>query len=293
MMACAGLTIALLWAVLRYATDFMHPLYIVFWRSLFGVLILVPWMVRQGPSVMKTTHLPMHFARSITGFTAMIGIFYSVAHIPLAQAMAVNYSGPLFATLGAVLLFGEAIKARRVAALIAGFIGMLIVLRPDVDSFNWGMGAALLGAVSMAGSLLLIRTLGKTEKNQAIVIYGNTLSLPFALVLALMYWKWPTLHEWGLLILIGAMSTVAQLFMNRALIVAETGAVLPIDFLRLVFVSILGALFFAQPIDEFMWLGGGIILCSVVYIARRESQATDGEEASDEAESSAEEKSAP
>ena len=115
----------------------------------------------------------------------------------------------------------------------------------------------------------------------------------FALVLALMFWEWPTLHDWGLLILIGAMSTVAQLFMNRALIVAETGAVLPIDFLRLVFVSLLGALLFAQPIDEFMWLGGGIILCSVVYIARRESQATDGEEASDDAESPAEEESAP
>jgi drug/metabolite transporter (DMT)-like permease len=272
MMACAGLTIALLWAVLRHASGFMHPLYIVFWRSLFGVLILVPWMVRQGPTVMRTSRMGTHFLRSITGFGAMIGIFYSVAHIPLAQAMAVNYSGPLFATLGAVLLFGEAIKARRVVALAAGFIGMLIVLRPDVDSFSWGMAAAVLGAVSMAGSLLLIKTLGKTEKNQAIVIYGNTLSLPFAFVMALMFWHWPSWYEWALLIVIGVMSTVAQLFMNRALIVAETGAVLPIDFLRLVFVSILGAVLFAQPIDEYMWLGGGIILCSVVYIAQRESK---------------------
>jgi len=272
MMACAGLTIALLWAVLRHASDYMHPLYIVFWRSLFGALILVPWMIRQGPSVMKTSRLGMHFLRSLTGFTAMIGIFYSVAHIPLAQAMAVNYSGPLFATLGAVLLFGEAIKARRVVALVTGFTGMLIVLRPDVDSFSWGMAAAVLGAVSMAGSLLLIRSLGKTEKNQAIVIYGNTLSLPFAFVMALMFWHWPSWYEWCLLIVIGGMSTVAQLFMNRALIVAETGAVLPIDFLRLVFVSILGAVLFAQPIDEYMWLGGGIILCSVVYIASRESK---------------------
>jgi len=275
MMACAGLTIALLWSVLRYASDFMHPLYIVFWRSLFGILILVPWMVRQGASVMKTKRLKMHFARSITGFTSMIGIFYSIAHIPLAQAMAVNYSGPLFATLGTILLFGEAVKKRRVFALIAGFIGVLIVLRPDVDSFNWGIGAAVLGAVGMAGSILFIRTLGKTEKNQAIVIYSNTLSLPFALVLALMFWEWPTLHDWVLLFIIGVMSTVAQLFMNRALIVAETSAVLPIDFLRLVFVSILGAVLFDQPIDEFMWLGGAIILCSVVYIARREARASD------------------
>jgi drug/metabolite transporter (DMT)-like permease len=250
----------------------MHPLYIVFWRSLFGALVLIPWIMRRGTSIMRTDRLPLHFARSITGFTAMIGIFYSVAHIPLAQAMAINYSGPLFATLGAVLIFGEALKLRRVAALAIGFIGVLLVLRPDVDSFDWGMAAALLGAASMAGSMLLIRALGQTENNAAIVVYGNTLSLPLALVLALMFWEWPTPYEWGLLVTIGVMSTIAQLFMNRALAVAETGAVIPIDFLRLVFVSILGAVFFAQPIDEFMWLGGTIILCSSVYIARREAR---------------------
>ena len=116
-MACAGFTIAILWAVLRYASETMHPLYIVFWRSLFGVLILAPWMMRQGVSVLKTDRLPLHFLRSMSGFIAMIGIFYSVAHIPLAQAMAINYSGPLFAALGAVLLFGEVFHARRVTAL--------------------------------------------------------------------------------------------------------------------------------------------------------------------------------
>jgi len=274
MMACAGLTIALLWCVLRYASDYMHPLYIVFWRSLFGALVLVPWIMRQGTSVMRTKRLPLHFARSLTGFTAMIGIFYSVAHIPLAQAMAINYSGPLFATLGAVLIFGEAVKMRRIAALIIGFVGVLLVLRPDVDSFDWGMAAALLGAASMAGSMLLIRSLGQTENNVAIVVYGNTLSLPLAFVLALAFWEWPTLHDWMLLIVIGVMSTIAQLFMNRALTVAETGAVIPIDFLRLVFVSILAALLFDQPIDEFMWLGGAIILCSSIYIARREAKVT-------------------
>ena len=274
MMACAGLTIACLWAVLRYASEFMHPLYIVFWRSLFGVLVLAPSIMRIGVSVLKSDRLGMHFLRSITGFGAMIGIFYSVAHIPLAQAMAVNYSGPLFASLGAVLLFGEKVHARRVGALIVGFAGMLIVLRPGVDSFNLGTAAAVLGAVSMAGSMLLIRSLGQTEHNQTIVVYGNALSLPLALVMALFFWHWPSPMEWGLLIIIGAMSTVAQLFMNRALTVAETGAVIPIDFLRLVFVSFLGALLFDQAIDAFMWLGGAIILCSVVYIARREALAS-------------------
>ena len=273
MMACAGFTIAVLWAVLRHASEFMHPLYMVFWRSLFGAMVLIPWILRQGKGVLKTDRMPLLFVRSITGFIAMVGIFYSVAHIPLAQAMAINYSGPLFASLGAVLIFGELMKARRVAALIVGFLGVLVVLRPGVDDFSLGTAAALLGALGMASSMLAIRALGTTESNQAIVIYGNMLALPFAAVLAVMYWQWPSWYEFGLLVVIGALSTVAQLFMNRALIVAETGAIIPIDFLRLVFVSVLGAVLFGQSIDAFMWLGGIVILASVVYITRREAKA--------------------
>ncbi|MFN3230691.1 MAG: DMT family transporter [Alphaproteobacteria bacterium] len=275
MMVCASATIALLWAVLRVASETMHPFYILFWRSVFGVLILLPIFVRAGPSALKTTRLPLHGVRSLSGIIAMGGIFYSVAHIPLGQAMAINYSGPLFATLGAVLILGEPIRSRRMIALAVGFVGMLIVVRPGVEHVNLGVLAALIGVVGMAGSLLSIKKLAETEANTTIIFYGNTLGLPISLavVLALGVWQWMSWMEFGLLALIGLMSTVAQLFLNRALKLAEAGAVLPVDFLRLVFVTVLGAVLFDEQPEVLTWIGAGIILCSTVYIARRESRA--------------------
>ncbi|MDX1580690.1 MAG: DMT family transporter, partial [Alphaproteobacteria bacterium] len=204
---------------------------------------------------------------------AMVGIFYSIAHIPLAQAMAINYSAPLFATLGAVLLLGEPVRMRRMVAVLIGFSGMLIVLRPGMQAIELGTLAAILGAMGMAASLLCIKRLSATENNSTIIVYGNTIGLPIALVLALGFWKWPSWEELGLLVAIGAFSTTAQLFLNRALALAEASAVLPVDFLRLVFVSLLGALLFAEPVNAFTWIGGAVILFSTVYIGHRESQA--------------------
>lgn len=273
MMVLASIVIAVLWAVLRYASDYMHPLYIVFWRSLFGALLLAPWFMRNGVSQLKTTRLPLHFLRSFFGVLAMTGIFYSIATIPLAEAMAINYSGPLFATLGAVLFLGERIRARRIAAVLIGFAGMLVVVRPGLVEVGLGVGAAILGAVAMAGSLLSIKKLSETEANQTIIVYGNLLCLPLAFLLALAFWQWPTWELLGLLLAIALLSTAAQLCLNRALALAEASAVLPVDFLRLVFVTVLGIVLFGQEPGLYIWIGAAIILASTVYIARREAVA--------------------
>lgn len=273
MMVCASATIAVLWAVLRIASETMHPFYILFWRSVFGVLILLPVFVRAGPASLKTDRLPVHALRSICGVVAMGGIFYSVANIPLGQAMAINYSGPLFATLGAVLIFREALPKQRIIALAIGFAGMLIVVRPGVDHVSLGVLAALIGVLGMAGSLLSIKSLAATEANTTIIAYGNTLALPVSFGLALTVWQGMSWLEFGLLVAIGALSTVAQLFLNRALKLADAGAVLPVDFLRLVFVTTLGAVLFGEQTPLLTWLGAGIILCSTVYIARQETRA--------------------
>ena len=203
MMICAGAVIALLWAILRYASETMNPLYMVFWRSLFGAMLLAPMFMRTGVGSLRTKRLPLHFARSAFGVFAMIGIFYSVAHIELAQAVAISYSAPLFATLGAVLILGEKIRARRVFAIVVGFFGMVVVLRPGMESINLGTLAAVMGAAATAGSLLCIKKLSETD-----------------------------------------------------------------------------AVFFAEQPDVYAWVGAGVILCSTVYIARREAKDGDNSDIS-------------
>lgn len=270
-MIAAGAVIATLWGVLRAASETMHPLFMVFWRSIFGVLVLAPFFVHSGIANLRTKHLGLHFGRSLCGFGAMMGIFYSIAHIPLSQAMAINYSGPLFASIGAVLILGEAMRVPRIIALGVGFIGMLVVMRPGVQEIGPGTLAAIFGAVCMAGSLLFIKKLSDTEANTAIIVYGNTLSLPVAFFVALQFWQPLGWVEVGWLVLIGILSTLAQWLLNRALSLAEASAVLPVDFLRIVFVTIIGALIFAEAPDIGAWLGGAIILGSCVYLARHEA----------------------
>lgn len=274
MMVCAAISIALLWGLLRVGSQTMHPFFMVFWRSLIGALVLAPFFVRTRFSGLRTARLGLHFVRSIFGFGAMAGIFYSIAHIPLGQAIAVNYSAPLFASIGAVVILGEAIHRRRIAALMVGFIGMLVVVRPGIQDTGLGTIAAIFGAVCMAATFLCIKKLSESEQNAAIIVYGNTLSLPLALFVALEFWQPIGWYEIGLLIIIGIMSTISQWFLNQALSLADATAVLPVDFLRIVFITIIGAAFFEEALDALSWLGAGIILAASVYIARREANST-------------------
>ena len=271
LMICASATISVLWALLRWGAEAMHPVYMVFWRSLFGAVVLVPLFLRSGVAQLRTRRLPLHFLRSACSLFAMVGIFYSIAHVPLAQGMAVNYSAPLFATIGAAILLGETLHRRRIVAVLIGFLGMLVVVRPGFADIHIGILAALMGAVAMAGSLLCVKKLSATEPTQVIIFHGNTLCLPISLALALTYWQPMTWHDAGVMAIIGVVSSTAQWFLAKALSMADAGAVLPLDFLRLVFVTILGVALFHETPDLFTMLGAGLILISVVYIARREA----------------------
>jgi drug/metabolite transporter (DMT)-like permease len=271
LMICASATISVLWALLRWGAETMHPIYMVFWRSLFGAIVLAPLIARGGPALLRARRLPLHFLRSVCSLVAMVGIFYSIAHVPLAQGMAVNYSAPLFATIGAALLLGETLHRRRIIAVLIGFLGMLVVVRPGVEDVHIGILAALMGAMAMAGSLLCVKKLSATEATPTIILYGNTLCLPIALGLAIAYWQPMTWHNLMVLAIIGAVSSTAQWFLAKALSMADAGAVLPMDFLRLVFVTILGVVLFGERPDLLTVAGAGLILCSTVYIARRET----------------------
>jgi drug/metabolite transporter (DMT)-like permease len=148
---------------------------------------------------------------------------------------------------------------------------MLVVVRPGFADIHIGILAALMGAVAMAGSLLCVKKLSATEPTQVIILYGNTLCLPISLLLALNYWQPMTWHDAGVMAIIGVVSSTAQWFLAKALSMADAGAVLPMDFMRLVFVTIIGIALFGETPDVFTLVGAGLILVSTVYIARREA----------------------
>lgn len=270
LMIASGALYAILWACIRYASAQVHPFVIVFFRNVFGLLALAPWLIRTGRAAVKTRRFTGHLARGLASTIAMAGIYYSISAIPLAQVVALSYAAPLFAALGAVVVLGEKLRARRITAILIGFAGMLIVLRPGIETFSLGVGAALVGALGMAGVMLTVKNLADTERPATIVVYANSLTMPAALALAIWFWRWPVGVDWIWLVLIGTLSTLAQILMNRAFALADTSVILPYDFLRLLFATGLGVALFGERIDMVSILGAAIILGATVYVARRD-----------------------
>ncbi len=275
---------ASMWVMIRYASRQVHAFEIVFFRNAIGTAVLLPMMLRNK-GLIRLDRLTANLRRATSGFIATMGTFYAVAHAPMATALSINYTAPLFATVGAVLFLGEKIHARRVAALVVGFIGMLIVVRPGALPMTPGVLAAMISAVSTAFSIIAIRQLVATDDSRAVAAWTFILMTPPSLIVALTVWQWPPAHVWPLLFAIGCAAAVGQLSMNRAFALAEASAVLPYDFVRFGLVTVAGIALFGERLDALTIVGGITIFAATVYLAVRERQIARGVRAASVAES--------
>ena len=267
----SSIAFASMWVMIRFASHDVHAFVIVFFRNLIGTLVLVPMMLRNK-GLMRIGRLKANLRRATSGFIATTGTFYAVSHAPLATALSINYTAPLFATVAAVLFLGEKLQARRVAALIAGFAGMLIVVRPGALPLTPGVLAAMVSAVATAFSIIAIRQLVASDDSRSVAAWSFILMTPPSLVLAVLYWTPPPLALWPLLFTIGCVAAVGQLAMNRAFALAEASAVLPYDFVRFALVTLFGITIFDERLDAMTVAGGIVIFSATVYLAVRERQ---------------------
>ena len=264
---------ASMWVMIRYAARALHSFEIVFFRNALGLVFLLPMMLRN-PGLIRLERLKTHLGRATSGFIATMGTFYAVANAPLADVLAINYTAPLFGTIGAVLLLGERIRARRVAALAVGFLGMLLVLRPGAVPITAGIVAAIIAAVATGWSIVAMRSLVGQDDARAVAAWTFILTTLPSLGVALLVWAPPPLVVWPLLAGIGAAAAIGQLTLTRAFSLAEASAVLPLDFVRFALVTGAGILLFGETYDALTIIGGALILGSTIYIAWRERQAS-------------------
>mgnify|MGYP002784887373 FL=1 len=260
-----------MWVMIRYAARHLHSVEIVFFRNLIGLAFLMP-MILRTPGLIRRDRLRLHLGRATSGFLATMGTFYAVANAPLADALAINYTAPLFGTLGAVLVLGERIRMRRLVALAVGFAGMLLVLRPGQVPMTPGIVAAIISAVSTGYSIVAMRSLVGVDDPRAVAAWTFILILGPSLVTALFVWRVPPDTLWGLLVGIGAAAAVGQLTLTRAFSLSEASAVLPLDFVRFGLVTAAGVLLFDERYDGMTLAGGALILGSTIYLAFREAQ---------------------
>jgi len=272
LMLASATFFALMVVSIRYASQQLHAFEIAFFRCVFGALFALPLLRVHGLGLLRTQRLEFYVVRCTVGMVSMLAGFWALVHLPLAQAVALSYSTPLFVTIGAVLVLGEVVRARRWSAVIAGFIGILIIVRPASGDFSSDSLIALFAAGLSGLVTISIKFLSRTEPPDRIVLLTTLLWVPLTLPGALLVWEWPQAHIWPWLVLSGLLGTSGHYCWTRALKISDASALAPLSYLQLVIVATLAWLLFDEAIDRYTAIGATIVISASVYIARREAR---------------------
>ena len=272
LMLLATVMMSCMHASIRYLSETMHPFEIAFFRNLFALVVVLPWFVRYGAAPLRTSRLPLHVLRAALNAVAMLSFFYALSLAPLSEVTALNFTAPIFATLLAVPILREAVGVHRWGAIAVAFAGTLIILRPGFGSIGAGQLLTLLSSLVWACALMTIKTLGRSESSVTIVAYMGLLMIPLSLAPAIFVWQWPDAWQLSWLALIGLLGGIGQFSMTEALRQADTAVVMPVDFSKLIWATLLAYSAFGEVPDLFTWIGGGVIFVSTFYITYRERQ---------------------
>jgi drug/metabolite transporter (DMT)-like permease len=259
-------------AVIRLLSDDLHPFEIAFFRNALALVTLAPLVARAGLSSLRTTKLRLHALRGVLNAVAMLTFFWGLARTPLAEVAALGFTSPLFATLLAALILKERVGPRRSLALLIGFAGALVIIRPGFGAVGAGQVALLVSALAWAAALTDIKVLARTETSLTITVYAAGFLTPITLLAALPFWQWPSGQQFLLLCAVAGFGTFYQLAVAQAFRMADTSQVLPADFTKLIWAAALGWILFAEVPDVWVFVGGAVIFAAVFYVSYRESR---------------------
>lgn len=270
LMFVATICFSVMHALIRYMSAELHPFELAFFRNIFGLLVVIPWFMRYGLKPLKTKRLGLHALRAGINAMAMLMFFYAVSITPLADVAALSFTAPIFATVLAILILGEVVGFRRWCAILFGFCGTLVLLRPGLEVVSDGQLLVVASASFWACALIVIKILGRTESSVTIITYLILLMAPLSAIPAAMVWSTPSFQQLGVMAAMGVLGTFGQLLMTQALKEGDTNAVMPLDFLKMIWAVLLGFFVFGEVPGIFTWVGGAMIFASITYIAYRE-----------------------
>ena len=270
-MSGASFCFATLNLLIRFASEELETMQIAFFRAFFALLVMLPWALRQGAASLRTAHLKVHVARSMVSVVSMYLWFTAVVVLPLADAVALNFTIPLFVTIGAALILRELVGLRRWSATVIGFIGALVIIRPGFADVSVYSALPILAAACVAINTLIVKRLSHHDSPGTIVLYMNLLLTPMCLIPALFVWVWPSPKVWLVVISLGLLAAFAHILFTRAFLHADASAIQPFDYTRLPFVALFGYVFFAEVPSPWLWLGGAMIIGAAIYTTHRET----------------------
>lgn len=265
-----ALTMSFMWVFIRRISQDIHPFEIAFFRSLFGLIAVIPWFVKYGLQPLRTGRLGLLGLRGFLNTISMLGFFMALSITPVADVTALAFMAPIYATLFAMFYFREKVGLRRWSAILFGFVGTLVVLRPGFETIGTGQMLVIGSGVIWGACLVIIKVIGRTESSATITAYMTLFMAPMTLVPALFVWHWPSGEQFIWLVGIGILGGVGQMAMSESLRCAETHVVMPADFTKLIWVAAIGYLAFGEVPGLYVWLGGAMIFGSTAFIAYRE-----------------------
>ena len=273
LMCISTVAFSIMHGLVRYVSEDMHPFQIAFFRNVFGLVFLLPLIVRSNFVIFQSKRIGLHALRGVINIIAMLMFFTALAISPLAKVTALSFTAPIFMAVLSFFVLAERFRLHRWMAIITGFLGMLVILRPGIVVIDTGallvIGSASLWAVTM----ILIKILSRTESSVSIAGWMGIFLGLFSIGPALWVWQTPTLVDIGWLLLIGLFGSMAQVSLAQSLKETDPTAIMPFDFLKLVWTALIGIWFFAEIPDIFTWIGAAIIFASGLYIAHRERRA--------------------
>lgn len=258
-------------AVAKIAVDHYHVLQILFFRQLLVFLSALPSMAKNFPQNLKTQHPKIHCLRLIGAFIALCCSIWGVAVLPLTTATTLWFTQVFFVTLIAVAFLNEQAGIHRKIAMVCGFLGVIVVMRPGVEgTLNIHTLIPVVGALGAAVAVSCVRKLSQTESTATLLAYqaifvGLLAGIP-------LFWLWtsPDLYGYALLLGMGVLATVGQWVGVKSLRLGEASVVSNIEYVKLVYAAILGFVLFAEIPDAYTLTGAGIIILSCLYLYHRE-----------------------
>src|ERR1700709_427645 len=256
------LTLMLIVAVAgREATRELNVFQIMEVRSILGFFMLYPLIhMSGGLAAMKTSRPLQHIARNLIHYAAQLGWFFALTLIPLGQVVSIEFTMPIWTAILAAAFLGERMTVWKIAAIVLGVVGVVIIVRPVAGEINPGQLIALGAAVGFGISIAMMKSLTRTENTVAIIFWMLVIQSAAGFLPCLYVWIWPTPYTWAWIVVIAFCGTFSHYCMARAMLHADATVVLPMDFLRVPLTATVGWLIYSERLDLFTVLGAALIL---------------------------------
>jgi drug/metabolite transporter (DMT)-like permease len=270
-MGGALLSFSLMAVAVRELLRTMGSFEILFLRSLVSFVLVLAVLPRFGLGALRTRHFGLHIVRNLLHFGGQYAWVYAIAMLPLATVFAIEFTMPVWAALLAMLILGERLNQGRIVMLVLGLAGILIILRPGFGMVQPAALVMLAGSFAYASVMIATKRLSENDSALAILFYMSAIQLPLAFVPALPGWVAPALTDLPWVLAVGGAGLSAHYCMTRAVRIADAMVVVPVDFLRLPLIAVVGMLFYGEPLELSIMLGAAVIFAGTYYSIRRES----------------------